>query len=100
MAFRNNKTMVAQELGRIAGTMHHAWGIRNPSGERSIFDKPLEFNAWLLKGMNRSYEKFGTEYETVAPGLLRIIPKHGKPFLRTKEDFVREYEDYKVDFYL
>jgi hypothetical protein len=91
---------VNQELGRIAGVQHHTWGIKNPSGERSIFDKPLEFEPWLLQGMNRAYEKFGTEFETVCPGLMRIIPKNGKPFLRTLEDFEREHEEYKVNFYL
>lgn len=89
---------INQELGRIAGVQHHAWGIRNPSGERSIFQKPLEFDAWLLKGMNRAYNKFGTEFETVCPGLMRVIPKSGKPFLRTLEDFEREYQDYLSNF--
>jgi len=66
------RTMVGainQELGRIAGVQHHTWGIKNPSGKRSVFDKPLEFESWLLQGMNRAYEKFGTEFETVCPGL-------------------------------
>lgn len=91
---------INQELGRIAGVQHHSWGIKNPSGERSVFDKPLEFNEWLLKGMNRAYEKFGTEFETVCPGSMRVIPKNGKAFLRTWEDFHREFEEYKNDFYL
>jgi hypothetical protein len=100
MAFRNATTAINQELGRIAGVQHHAWGIRNPTGERSIFDKPLEFNAWLLKGMNYYYEKFGTEFETVCPGLMRIKPKNGKLFMRTYEDFQREYKEYKENYYL
>jgi hypothetical protein len=91
---------INQELGQIAGVQHHTWGIRNPYGERSIFDKPLEFDPWLLQGMNRAYELFGTEFETVCPGLMRVIPKKGKPFLRTLEDFKREYAEYKTNFYL
>lgn len=100
MAFKNINTATKQELGRIAGVQHKSWGIRNNSGERSIFDLPLEFNAWLLKGMNRGNKKFGTEFETVGPGLMRIKTKEGKVFLRTLEDFKREHEAYKVDFYL
>jgi hypothetical protein len=91
---------INQELGRIAGVQHHSWGIRNPSGQRSIFDKPLEFEPWLLNGMNRAYSKFGTEFETVCPGLMRIKLKNGKTFLRTLEDFKREHEEYKVNYYL
>jgi len=91
---------INQELGRIAGVQHHSWGIKNPSGQRSVFDKPLEFEPWLLQGMNRAYEKFGTEFETVCPGLMRIKLKNGKTFLRTFEDFEREYTEYKTNFYL
>ena len=91
---------VNQELGRIAGVQHHTWGIKNTTGEKSVFDKPLEFNQWLLQGMNRAYEKFGTEFETVCPGLMRIKLKNGKVFLRTLEDFKREYEEYKANYYL
>jgi hypothetical protein len=100
MTFRNTTTAINQELGRIAGVQHHAWGIRNPTGERSIFDKPLEFEEWLLQGMNFYYEKFGTEFETVCPGLMKIKPKNGKAFLRTLEDFQREHEEYKANYYL
>jgi hypothetical protein len=89
-----------QELGRIAGVQHHSWGIKNPSRQRSVFDKPLEFEPWLLQGMNRAYEKFDTEFETVCPGLMRIKLKNGKTFLRTREDFKREHEEYKANFYL
>lgn len=91
---------INQELGRIAGVQHHSWGIKNPSGQRSVFDKPLEFEPWLLQGMNRAYEKFGTEFETVCPGLMRIKLKNGKAFLRTLEDFKREHEEYKANYYL
>jgi hypothetical protein len=91
---------VNQELGRIAGVQHHTWGIRNPSGQKSIFNRPLEFNEWLLKGMNRAYEKYGTEFETVCPGLMRIKVPGKTPMLRTLEDFEREYKEYKNNFYL
>lgn len=100
MAFKNINTAIKQELGRIAGVQHHAWKIRNSSGQKSIFQKPLEFNAWLLKGMNYHNEKYGTEFETVRPGLMRIKTKDGKRFLRTLEDFQREHEEYKVNYYL
>ncbi len=100
MAFKNATTATRQELGRIAGAQHHTWGIRNPSKGKSVFDKPLEFEPWLLAGMNRAYEKFGAEFETVCPGLMRIKPKNGKPFLRTLEDFKREHEEYKINYYL
>jgi len=89
-----------QELGRIAGVQHHAWKVRNSTGQKSIFDKPLEFNQWLLRGMNFYYERDGTEFETVCPGLMRVIPKNGKPFLRTLDDFKREHEEYKANYYL
>ena len=93
-------TATNQILGRVAGCQHHAWGIRNPTRQKSIFDKPLEFEPWLLKGMNYHYEKYGTEFETVCPGLMRIIPKNGKPILRTLDDFKREFEEYKANYYL
>lgn len=91
---------VNQELGRIAGVQHHEWGIRNPSGQKSVFDKPMEFKPWLLAGMNHFYERDGTEFQVIVPGLMRIVPKNRKPFLRTLEDFKREYEEYKVNYYL
>jgi hypothetical protein len=100
MKFKSDKSMVVQHLGLIAGQQHNAWKIRNPTGQRSVFQKPLEFEAWLLKGMNYHNEKYGTEFETVQPGLMRIRTKDGKSFLRTIEDFQREHEEYKVNFYL
>lgn len=100
MKFRSDKTMVAQELGRIAGVQHHAWGIKNPSGKKSIFDKPLEFNDWILKGMNYHFEKFGTEFEVVCPGLMRIKVPGKTPMLRTLQDFKREHKQYVEEYYL
>lgn len=100
MTFRNATTATNQILGRIAGVQHHSWKIRTPSGERSVFDKPLEFNEWLLKGMNHYYYKYGTEFETVCPGLMRIKLKNGKSFLRTHTDFEQEYQEYVNTFYV
>jgi len=44
MTFKNINTAINQELGRIVGVQHHALGIRNQSGERSIYSKPKEFS--------------------------------------------------------
>ncbi len=87
-----------QELGRIAGVQHHTWGIINASGNRSIYDKPLEFKVWLLDGMNKYNEKKGFVFETVCPGLMRIKRPGFVPVLRTLEDFQREYEEYKRNY--
>ena len=46
MKFKNMNTAINQELGRIAGQQHHAWGIRNTPPVK----KPLEFAQWVLKG--------------------------------------------------
>lgn len=100
MAFKNINTAIAQELGRIAGVQHHTWGIRNPSEQKSVFDKPLEFKPWLLRGMNYYHETKGYEFETVCSGLMRIrIP--GRPnLLRTLADFEREHKQYVDGYYL
>lgn len=100
MTFRNSATATNQILGRVAGTQHHQWSTRNTNTPKSVFDKPLEFDAWLLKGMNHFYEKYGTEFDQICPGLMRIRPKNGTPFLRTLKDFEEEYEEYKINFYL
>jgi len=100
MTFKNATTTINQELGRISGVQHHAWKIRNPTRQKSVFDKPLEFEAWLLKGMNYYYDKYGTEFETVAPGLMRIKLKGGRTYLRTWDDFHKEWEEYKINYYL
>lgn len=97
MAFKNIKTATAQELGRIAGVQHRTWGIRNPK-QKSIFQKPLDFDAWFLKGI-RFYEIKGYDFEFLAEGLIRIS-KEGKSMLRTLADFEREHEEYKANFYL
>lgn len=93
-----------REEARIKATQH-AW-IKKHYGQnaiktdnqRSIFDTPLEFEQWFLKGI-RYYESKGLEFEFLAPGLIRII-QDGKPnLLRTVEDFKREHAEYKTSFY-
>lgn len=100
MKFKNMQTAINQELGRIAGVQHHAWGIRNASGQISVFDKPLEFKEWIVKGMNYQNQKYGTEFETVCSRLMRIKSPGKVVMLRTLADFKREHEEYKIDFYL
>lgn len=60
---------INQELGRIAGVQHHyinthyeSRRYNNRNNTRSIFDKPLEFDQWFLKGI-RFYESKGYEFE-------------------------------------
>lgn len=101
MVFKNNKSMVAQELGRIAGVQHHAAGIRNPSGngERSIYDKPLEFEIWFNRGL-RYYEKVkGFKFQWLDLKTLKVTMPNGRTGTRSIEDFFDEYEnDYKRQF--
>ena len=100
MQFKNINTYHNQLLGRIAGCQHHAIGIRNNSGQKSIFESPLEFPEWFLKGIRR-HESKGFEFEFLNPELVRItVPGQKVKILRTKEDFKREWEAYKVDYYL
>lgn len=99
MAFKNINTAIKQELGRIAGTQHKAWGLRNPS-EKSVYVPPLEFNEWLIKGMNYYNQTRGYEFETVRPGLMRI-KRPGLPnLLRTLSDYRREHKEYEDNYYL
>lgn len=104
MAYKNINTATNAILGRVSGCQHHHINTRHGkqqyNNSKSVFQKPLEFNQWLLDGMNRANEKYGTEFETVKPGLMRIKLKNGQTFLRTLEDFEREHEEYKVNFYL
>jgi hypothetical protein len=100
MAFKNINTATDQILGRVAGCQHHAWGIRNPSGQKSVFMTPMKFNEWLVKGMNYQNQIHGTTFETVCPGLMRIIAPGKVPMLRTLEDFKREHKQYEEEYYL
>jgi hypothetical protein len=100
MQYRNINTYQNQLLGRIAGTQHHAWGIRNPSNQKSVFMKPMEFNEWLLAGMNFYHEKHGFIFTVLASGLMRI-ERPGKPnLLRTIQDYKREHKQYEEEYYL
>jgi hypothetical protein len=100
MAFRNATTAINQELGRIAGVQHHAWGIRNSTGERSTFDKPLDFELWLIQGIQR-HQKEGFRFKRFDLLTLRIISPSGKSTLRTYEDFYDEWEnEYVANYYL
>jgi len=101
MTFKNINTAINQELGRIAGVQHHAAGIRNTvkSGDRSIYDKPLEFEPWFNKGL-RYYEKVkGFKFQWLNLTTLKVIMPNGRTGTRSIEDFFDEYEnDYKRQF--
>jgi hypothetical protein len=91
---------INQELGRIAGVQHHYINAHygkqryyNRNSNRSIFDKPLEFDQWFLKGI-RFYESKGYEFEFLTDELIRIIRPGKNNLLRTKTDFKREHEEY------
>jgi hypothetical protein len=98
MNFKNNKTMVAQQLGLIAGQQHHALGIRNTSGERSRYSKPLDFEKWFNKGM-KFYKSKGYKFQWQNLTTLIITLPNGKTGKRTYEDFYQEWEtEYKPQF--
>ena len=101
MVFKSNKSMVAQELGRVAGVQHLAAGIRNTvkSEGRSIYDKPLEFETWFNRGL-RYYEKVkGFKFQWLDLKTLKVTMPNGRTGTRSIEDFFDEYEnDYKRQF--
>ena len=98
MKFKSDKTMVAQELGRVAGVQHHAWGIRNHSGERSIYAKPKDFDVWFNKGME-FYKSKGYKFQWLNLTTLKITLPNGITGTRTLADFEDEYEnEYKRGF--
>jgi hypothetical protein len=100
MTFRNATTAINQELGRIVGVQHHAWGIRNPTGERSIFDKPLDFEPWLILGLQR-HKKEGFSFELIDSMTMRVINPSGHSIIRTYDDFHDEWEnEYVANYYL
>lgn len=94
MTFQNATTATNQILGRVAGTQHHQWGIRNTPKPT-----PLSFKDWFLKGIEYYQKEKNFTFEVICPGLLRIR-RPGQPnLLRTYKDFVREYEnDYLPKF--
>lgn len=101
MTFKNINSAINQELGRIAGVQHSY--INRKYGKQqynSVFDKPLEFPQWFLKGI-RHFESLGYEFEFLTSELVRItVPGKTEKVLRTKADFKNEWESYKADFYL
>ena len=86
---------INQKLGRITGTQHHQWGIRNTN----TISEPLKFKPWFMAGIEY-YSKKGFVFELVCKGLLRIKRPGYVPVLRTLEDFQREYNEYVINFYL
>lgn len=98
MAFRNINTAINQELGRIAGVQHHAWGIRNASNERSVYSTPLEFEIWFQKGL-AFYTSKGYKFQWLNLTTLKVTLPDGRKGTRTIEDFEDEYEnEYKRQF--
>lgn len=101
MAYQNINTAINQELGRIAGVQHHAWGIRNPSGngERSIYSKPDEFETWFNKGL-RYYETVkGFKFQWLDLVTLKVTMPNGRTGKRTIADFEDEYKnEYRRQF--
>jgi len=98
MKFKSDKTMVAQELGRIAGVQHHAMGIRNQSGERSRYSKPKDFEVWFNQGI-AFYESRGYKFQWLNLTTLKVTLPNGKTGSRTYEDFYQEWEtEYKPQF--
>lgn len=94
MTFKNINTATNQILGRVAGCQHHAWGIRNPSGngERSIYDKPLEFETWFNRGLKYYETVKGFRFQWLNLGTLKVILPNGKAGTRTYEDFYQEWK--------
>ncbi len=91
---RTMTSAINQELGRIAGVQHHAWGIRNHAKPT-----PLSFKEWLLRGMKHYKQDYGFTFELVTPSLMRIVRPEQPALLRTCEDFRREYEnEYLIKF--
>lgn len=95
MKFKTDKTMVAQELGRIAGTQHKYMGIRNASGARSRYSKPLDFDVWFNRGLE-VYKGRGYKFQWLNLTTLKVTLPNGKIGTRTYEDFYQEWEtEYK-----
>lgn len=98
MAFKNNKTMVNQQLGLIAGQQHKYLGIRNRSNERSIYSKPKSFDVWFMEGI-AFYETKGFKFQWLNLTTLKITLPNGKTGKRTIEDFEDEYKnEYRAGF--
>lgn len=98
MVYKNIKTATAQELGRIAGVQHHAWGIRNTSGEKSRYSRPKPFEIWFNQGIV-FYESKGYKFQWLNLITLKVTLPNGKTSTRDLSDFENEYEnEYKKQF--
>lgn len=98
MNFKNNKTMVNQQLGLIAGQQHKYLGIRNRSNERSIYSKPKTFDIWFMEGI-AYYESRGYKFQWLNLTTLKVTLPNGRTGKRTIEDFEDEYEnEYRKSF--
>lgn len=98
--YRNITTAINQELGRIAGVQHHAWGIRNPSGngERSVYETPLEFEVWFQRGL-KVYESKGFKFQWLNLTTLKVTMPNGRTGTRDIDDFFDEYKnEYRKQF--
>lgn len=100
------QNLINKQLGLISGQQHsyinRKYGkqqynnSKTGSGERSIYEKPLTFDQWFLKGL-RFFEAKGAEFELL-PGMVKITWPGKTPALRTIQDFRREHEEYKQEF--
>lgn len=104
------QNLINKQLGLISGQQHsyinrhYGKQVYNNSKkvptQRSIFDKPLDFGEWFLRGV-RSFEAKGYDFEFLTDELVAIkVPGRENRVLRTKADFKREWEEYKVNYYL
>lgn len=98
---------IEQELGLISGQQHsyinrkYGKSAYNNSkqSERSIFDKPLEFEIWFNKGLE-VYKNRGFEFQWINLTTLKVTLPNGKTGTRDYEDFYKEWEtEYKPQFH-
>ncbi|WP_292391322.1 hypothetical protein [Methanosarcina sp. UBA5] len=100
MAFKNINTATNQILGRVAGTQHHSWGIRNParSEGRSIYSRPMEFEEWFNRGL-KVYESRGWKFKFLDLITVQVTLPDGRKGKRSIEDFHDEWQqDYCTQF--
>lgn len=96
MAFKNINTATNQILGRIAGTQHKHWGIRNParSEGRSIYDKPLPFEIWFQRGI-KVYESRGWKFKFQDLITVQVTLPDGRKGKRSIDDY---YQEWKMEY--
>lgn len=95
------QNMINKQLGLISGQQHsyinRHYGkqvynnSKRGSGERSIYDKPLEFETWFNRGLE-VYKKRGFKFQWLNLGTLKVILPNGKARTRTYEDFYQEWK--------